>query len=95
VERDVPLYVIERRFAEQLDTSVEDVIAIEAVNADENIRWVFSFLTADRRRTYCLYEAPSPDAIRAAARRLNIPADAIVEVSQVSAESIRMQAAAN
>jgi hypothetical protein len=90
----VPLYVIERRFAEQLDASVDDVIAIEAVNADENIRWIFSFLTADRRRTYCLYEAPSPDAIRAAARRLNIPADAIVEVSQVSAESIRNQAAA-
>lgn len=90
----MPLYVIERRFAEQLDASVDDVIAIEAVNADENIRWIFSFLTADRRRTYCLYEAPSPDAIRAAARRLNIPADAIVEVSQVSAESIRNQAAA-
>ena len=90
----MPLYVIERRFAEQLDASVDDVIAIEAVNADENIRWIFSFLTADRRRTYCLYEAPSPDAIRAAARRLNLPADAIVEVSQVSAESIRNQAAA-
>jgi hypothetical protein len=43
-------------------------------------------------RTYCLYEAPSPDALRAAARRLNIPADAIVEVSQVSADSIRQAA---
>jgi hypothetical protein len=87
--------VIERRYAEAIDVGADDVTAIEAVNADENIRWIFSFLTADRRRTYCLYEAPSPDAIRAAARRLNIPADAIVEVSQVSAESIRMQAAAN
>jgi len=93
VDRNVPLYVIERSFAEQLDPSVDDVTAIEAVNADENIRWIFSFLTADRRRTYCLYEAPSPDAIRAAARRLNIPSDAIVEVSQISADSIRMQAA--
>jgi Nickel responsive protein SCO4226-like len=93
VDRDVPLYVIERSFAEQLDPGVDDVTAIEAVNADENIRWIFSFLTADRRRTYCLYEAPSPDAIQAAARRLNIPADAIVEVSQISADSIRMQAA--
>jgi hypothetical protein len=89
----MPLYVIERQFAEQLDVSVDDVTEIEAVNADENIRWIFSFLTVDRRRTYCLYEAPSPDALLAAARRLNIPADAIVEVSQVSADSIRMQAA--
>jgi hypothetical protein len=41
---------------------------------------LFSFLSADRRRTYCLYEAPSPDAIMAAARRANVPADQIVEV---------------
>jgi hypothetical protein len=89
----MPLYVIERRYAEEIYASVEDVTAIEEVNADENISWIFSFLTVDRRRTYCLYEAPSPDAILAAARRLNIPADAIVEVSQVSADSIRAQAA--
>jgi hypothetical protein len=88
----VPIYVIERRYAEQIDVSVEDVKAIEAVNADENVQWIFSFLTVDRMRTYCLYEAPSPDALRAAARRLNIPADAIVEVSQVSADSIRQAA---
>jgi hypothetical protein len=89
----MPTYVIERRYAEQIDVSVEDVKEIEAVNADENVQWIFSFLTVDRMRTYCLYEAPSPDALRAAARRLNIPADAIVEVSQVSADSIRAQAA--
>jgi hypothetical protein len=88
----MPIYVIERRFAEQIDVSVEDVKEIEAVNADENVQWIFSFLTVDRMRTYCLYEAPSPDALRAAARRLNIPADAIVEVSQVSADSIRQAA---
>jgi hypothetical protein len=88
----MPIYVIERRYAEQIDVSVEDVKEIEAVNADENVQWIFSFLTVDRMRTYCLYEAPSPDALRAAARRLNIPADAIVEVSQVSADSIRQAA---
>jgi hypothetical protein len=87
----MPLYVIERRFAEELELSTEGVTATELVNADENIQWIFSFLTADRRRTYCLYEAPSPDAIRAAARRLDIPADAIVEVTQISADSIRAQ----
>jgi hypothetical protein len=89
----MPMYVIERRYAEQIDVSVDDVREIEAVNADENVQWIFSFLTVDRMRTYCLYEAPSPDALRAASRRLNIPADAIVEVSQVSADSIRTQAA--
>lgn len=76
----MPLFVIERSFAEQLELSGDDVKLIEEVNADEGVVWLFSFLSADRRRTYCLYEAPSPEAIRAAARRNDIPADAIVEV---------------
>jgi len=77
----MPLYVIERSFADQLDLTNEDVELIEEANGDEGVRWLFSFLSADRRRTYCLYEAPSPDAILAAARKANVPADAVVEVS--------------
>jgi hypothetical protein len=76
----MPLFVIERTFADQLQLSDTDVRLIEEANADEGIRWLFSFLSADRRRTYCLYEAPSATEIVAAAERLNIPADAIVEV---------------
>jgi hypothetical protein len=74
------LYMIERSFADQLDLSEGDVELIEEINGDESVRWLFSFLSADRRRSYCLYEAPSPDAIRAAARKADIPADEIVEV---------------
>lgn len=74
------LYIIERTFAEQLELTGDDVTLLEEINADEGVRWLFSFLSADRRRTYCLYEAPSPDAIMAAAKRANVPADAIVEV---------------
>lgn len=88
----MPLYLIERRFAEQLDTNVEGVELIEAANAEEGVEWLFSFLTADRRQTYCLYDAPSPDALIAAARRANLPADVVVEVSRVSADSIRRDA---
>jgi len=77
----MPLYVIERRFAEQLDLTSDDVELIEAINGDEGVRWLFSFLSADRRRTYCLYEAPSPEAILDAARRADVPADEVVEVS--------------
>jgi hypothetical protein len=76
----MPLYMIERGFAEQLELSDEDVRLIEDINGDEGVRWLFSFLSADRRRTYCLYEAPSPEAILAAARRADVPADEIVEV---------------
>lgn len=82
----MPLYVIERTFAEQLDLTSDDVRLIDEVNADEGVRWLFSFLSADRRRTYCLYEAPSPDAVIAAARRANIPTDAVVEVGPATLE---------
>jgi Nickel responsive protein SCO4226-like len=78
----MPLFVIERAFAEQLQLTDDDVKLIEEVNADEGVRWLFSFLSADRRRTYCLYEAPSAGAIVAAAKRANIPADEVVQVEQ-------------
>lgn len=78
----MPLYVIERTFAEKLDLTAEDVRLIEEVNADEGVSWLFSFLSADRQRSYCLYEAPAPDAIVEAARRADVPVDSIVEVSK-------------
>ena len=85
----MPLFVIERTFADQLDLTSDDVKRIEEVNADEGVRWLFSFLSADRRRTYCLYEAPSPDEIIAAARRANVPVDSVVEVSRFSPDTLR------
>jgi hypothetical protein len=82
----MPTYIIERGFAEQLELTSDSVKLIEEVNADEGVRWLFSFLSADRRRSYCLYEAPSPEAILAAAEKAGIPADAVVEVDRVSAD---------
>jgi len=82
----MPIYMIERAYAEELDITGDAVRLIEEVNADEGVRWLFSFLSADKRRSYCLYEAPSPDAIRAAAVRAGLPADVIVEVDRVSAD---------
>jgi hypothetical protein len=85
----MPVYVIERRFAEQLEMSPDEVELLEEINADEGVSWLFSFLSADRHRSYCLYEAPSPDAIIAAAKRAGIPADAITEVSRITADTYR------
>ena len=85
----MPLFVIERNYAEQLELDSDQVRLVEEVNADEGVHWLFSFLTADRQRTYCLYEAPSADAIRAAARRNDLPADVIMEVEQISADMYR------
>ena len=80
----MPLYMIERRYADQLEVTGDTVREVEAINADEDVRWVLSFLTADKLRSYCLYEAASPDAILAAARRAGLPADVITEVSEVN-----------
>jgi hypothetical protein len=84
----VPLYVIERSFAEQLELTSDDVRLIEDVNADEGVHWLLSFLSADRRRSYCLYEAPSPEPLVAAARRANLPADVVTEVERVDPAAV-------
>jgi Protein of unknown function (DUF4242) len=76
------LFVIERNFAEQLDLDDLDRAGIKLINDDVGIRWVYSFLSADKKKTYCLYEAPNPEAIIEAAARLGIPADVIVAVEQ-------------
>ncbi|ESX12937.1 DUF4242 domain-containing protein [Mesorhizobium sp. M1148] len=76
----MPRYVIEREFAEQLNLTKEGVESVNLINDQEGVQWIFSFLSADKKKSYCLYEAPNPEAIRVAARRNNIPADAIIEI---------------
>jgi hypothetical protein len=77
----VPIFMVERNYADQLEPSLEAADGINRLNAEEGVRWLYSFLSADRRKTYCLYESPSPEAIRTAAARAGLPADVIVEVS--------------
>ncbi len=84
----MPLYIIERNFAEQLELDPDTVVAVSKINDDAGVNWLFSFLSADKRKTYCLYEAKDPESIRAAARRANVPADVIVEVSQAFGATI-------
>jgi hypothetical protein len=83
----MPVYMVERRFAEQLEPTLADAAQVNRLNADEDVRWLYSFLSADKRKTYCLYEADSPDAIIAAARRAGLPADVVVELGgRITAE---------
>jgi hypothetical protein len=83
----MPLFVIERNFAEQIQFSAEAVRLVQEINGDTGVHWLFSFLSADKKKTYCLYEAASAETIHEAARRANLPADVIVEVSQVRPEA--------
>jgi hypothetical protein len=78
----MPRYLIERNFANQLIPTKEGIERERLVNDEEGVQWIFSFLSADKKKTYCLYEAPNADAIRAAARRNNLPADVIIEIGE-------------
>ena len=73
--------MVERQFADELEASAEQADQINLINDEEGVRWLYSFLSADKRKTYCLYEAPFADSIRRAAERAGLPADAVVEVS--------------
>jgi len=82
----MPRFLIERNFAEAIEVTKEGADQIRQVNEEEGIKWLFSFLSPDKRKTYCLYEAPNAEAIRIAARRLNEPADVIIEVTELRPE---------
>jgi hypothetical protein len=76
----MPIYMIERNFAEKLQMTPETAAVLNELNDQESVRWLVSFLSVDKKKTFCLYEASSAEAIREAARRAGIPADAIIEV---------------
>jgi hypothetical protein len=77
----MPVFMVERQFAEQLNVPPETAAEINAINDDSGVRWLSSFLSADKRKTFCLYEADNIEAIRTAAVRAGLPADAIMELS--------------
>ena len=79
----MPLYVVERNFAEEIDPTEAEKAGIRAVNDAVGVKWVYSFLSADKKKTYCLYEAPNPEAILEAAKRNGAPADVIIQVDQM------------
>ena len=82
----MPRFMIERNFAEALEVTKEGADQVRQINDEEGVKWLFSFLSPDKRKTYCLYEAPNAEAIRIAARRANLPADVVIEVSEIRPE---------
>jgi hypothetical protein len=81
----MPVFMVERNFAEKLEVSADGAASINRINDEVGVKWLISFLSADKKKTYCLYEASSAEEIREAARRNGVPADVIVEVGELSA----------
>jgi hypothetical protein len=81
----MPRYVVERTFADGLQIPADEqgakaCMAVVDTNATQGVTWIHSYVTGDGRRTFCVYDGPSPEAIRAAAERNGLPVDRITEV---------------
>jgi hypothetical protein len=79
-------FIVERSFPEDLllpanDDGANACVRIIGGNAESGVTWLHSYVTADKTKTYCVYDAPSPEAIRHVARRNGLPVDRIVEVT--------------
>ncbi len=82
----MPRYVVERTFPEGLNIPVDaqgaaTCLAVIDRNADDGVTWVHSYVSDDKRKTFCIYDAPSPEAIRKTADRNSLPLDQITQVS--------------
>src|SRR5438477_8609430 len=78
----MPRYLVERAFEEGWDVGadVEELCRqILARNRDE-VTWLHSYVSENGRRLFCIYEAPSPEAIRKSAARNELPVDSITAV---------------
>ena len=81
----MPRYLVERSFTDGLEipVSLEGAQVCQAVvdvNATQQVTWIHSYVSADKSKTFCVYDAPSPEAIREAATQNELPVDQITEV---------------
>jgi hypothetical protein len=81
----MPRYVVHRTFPDGLEIPITDegaqsVLAVVERNAEEGVTWVHSYVSEDRRKSFCVYDAPTPEAIRKTASRNDLPVDQITQV---------------
>lgn len=82
----MPRYLVERSFPEGLkipanDEGAEICLTVVMNNVEENVTWIHSYVSDDLEKTFCIYDAPSPEAIRRTAKRNNLPVVRITKVS--------------
>ncbi len=82
----MPRYLVERTFPDPLGIPTTEAGAqvcqtVVHNNAEELVTWVHSYVTPDKKKTFCIYDGPSPEAIRKVAQKNNLPVDKITEVS--------------
>lgn len=80
-------YVIRREKAwegpEQLGATAERSKQVAASDFPDEIRWIRSYVIGEpggSLGTVCIYQASGPEAVRAHAERVGMPADEVLEV---------------
>lgn len=81
----MPRYVIERTFPDGLgipvnNTGAEVALKVVSRNGEQGVTWIHSYVTSDKKKTFCIYDGPTPEAIRKVAERNGLPVDRITEV---------------
>ncbi|MGA7194050.1 MAG: DUF4242 domain-containing protein [Anaerolineales bacterium] len=81
----MPRFVVERIFPEGLAIPVTEegaqvCLTVIGNNSMDEVTWIHSYVTADKKKTFCIYDAPSEEAIRKVAERNHLPVDRITEV---------------
>jgi hypothetical protein len=82
----MPRYLVERTFPEGLrlfanGEGAEICGVIVRSNSEDDVTWIHSYVSSDRHKTFCIYDAPSPEAIRRTSSRNNLPVDRITKVN--------------
>ena len=82
----MPRYVVQRTFPDGLQIPVTEeggaaCLAVVERNADVGVTWIQSYVSADKKATFCIYDGPDPEAVRQAAARNGLPIDRISQVS--------------
>jgi hypothetical protein len=76
----MPRYIVERRFADGWPIPLDDCAGVLERNADDGVTWIESYVSEDRSTAFCVYDAPTPEAIRKTAARNELPVDRITQV---------------
>jgi len=81
----MPRYVIERDFPDGLNIPVNSdgaaaCLGVVDKNADQDVTWIRSYVSLDKKKTFCVYDGPGPEAIRNSARKNSLPVNRITEV---------------
>ena len=81
----MPRYLVERTFCacvriSNADDTADRCAEVIRINGREGVTWIHSFVAVDRRRSFCIVDSPSPEAIRVAAQATALPVERITEV---------------